>query len=225
MVRVPVPQRLPRLPLGRGTGQAPDIAARTAAERLELAKSSDALAPARRDAPGPCAGRRVREAVGHMSMGFRYPTAKTLVEPVRERGSVGRTTDRLARRYVAARPARDLVGSLRTHTHHPWEPPLGGPAAALGHDVVRGLDVTVALGVDRRIPRTGCGSSSARSTGAPSGSSAPTSPASGRARLPRPVLRHRRARTGVPSPCCSSHGRRPPSGRLRREEVHRFVTA
>ncbi len=132
--------------------RAPDIAALIAAERRESANVFEELAPAQWDAPSLCAGWRVREVVAHMSMGFRYPTARVLLELARARGSLNRMTDRLARRDAAAHQDRDLADFLRTHAHHPWKPPVGGLAAALGHDVVHGLDVTVALGLDRRVP-------------------------------------------------------------------------
>ncbi|MFZ4237924.1 maleylpyruvate isomerase N-terminal domain-containing protein [Streptomyces murinus] len=52
-----------------------NIAALIAAERRESANVLEELTPTQRDAPSLCAGRRVREVVAHMSMGFRYPTA------------------------------------------------------------------------------------------------------------------------------------------------------
>ncbi|WP_218639324.1 maleylpyruvate isomerase family mycothiol-dependent enzyme [Streptomyces sp. IMTB 2501] len=128
------------------------MAAAIAAERLELADFFEALTPAQWDASSLCAGWRVREVVAHMSMGFRHPTARVLRELVKARGSLHRMTDRLARRDAAAHPDAVLAAFLRTHAHHPWTPPIGGLAAALGHDVVHGLDVTVALGLDRQVP-------------------------------------------------------------------------
>ena len=46
----------------------------------------------------------------------------------------------------------ELVGCLRRNVDHPWKPPGGGYAGALAHDVTHGLDLTVALGIDRRVP-------------------------------------------------------------------------
>ncbi|AOR30246.1 hypothetical protein BFF78_03500 [Streptomyces fodineus] len=136
-------------------GKAPDTATITtaiAAERRELADFFEALTPAQWDAPSLCAGWRVREVVAHMSMGFRHRTGQVLLELVKARGSLHRMTDRLARRDAAAHSDAALAAFLRTHAHHPWKPPVGGLAAALGHDVVHGLDVTVALGLDREVP-------------------------------------------------------------------------
>ncbi|MEU0007833.1 maleylpyruvate isomerase family mycothiol-dependent enzyme [Streptomyces sp. NPDC006314] len=204
-----------------------DTAAAIAAERRELADLLEALTTAQWEAPSLCAGWRVREVVAHMSMGFRYPTGKVLLELLKARGSLHRMTDRLARSDAAAHSDADLAAFLRTHAHHPWKPPVGGLAAALGHDVVHGLDVTVALGLDRAVPEdrlrilldavdprafrvfgtdlTGvrlCADDLDWSFGA-------GAPLQGRAQDLLLV----------------AYGRKLPAGRLRGDEVHRFVTA
>ncbi|MFJ6750229.1 maleylpyruvate isomerase family mycothiol-dependent enzyme [Streptomyces sp. NPDC091266] len=130
----------------------PDIKAAIAAERRELADLLSALPDGTWDAPTLCAGWRVREVAAHMSMGFRYSLPKTMGELAKAGGSLHRMTDRCARRDAAAHPPSALAGFLRDHADHPWKPPVGGIAAALGHDVIHGLDITVALGIDRRVP-------------------------------------------------------------------------
>ncbi|MFI9354911.1 maleylpyruvate isomerase family mycothiol-dependent enzyme [Streptomyces lydicus] len=129
-----------------------DLTTAIAAERRELADLLDGLPDEQWDAPTLCAGWRVREVAAHMSMGFRYSFPKVAVELVRAGGSLHRMTDRLARRDASTASPRQLAGFLRDNAHHPWKPPVGGLAAALGHDVVHGLDITVALGHDRRVP-------------------------------------------------------------------------
>ncbi|GCB43515.1 maleylpyruvate isomerase family mycothiol-dependent enzyme [Streptomyces sp. NL15-2K] len=129
-----------------------DITTAIAAERTELADLFSELSPDQWQAPSLCVGWRVREVVAHMSMGFRYRTGRVLWELAKARGSLDRTTDRIARRDTARHADEQLAAFLRQHAHHPWRPPVGGVAAALGHDIVHGLDVTVALGVDRRVP-------------------------------------------------------------------------
>ena len=128
------------------------VRAMIAAERRELADLLDGLDDAQWHAPSLCAGWRVREVAAHMSMGFRLSLPATLVELAKARGSLHRMTDRVARRDAAAHATSDLAAFLRDNAHHPWTPPVGGFAAALGHDVVHGLDITVALGHDRRVP-------------------------------------------------------------------------
>ncbi len=129
-----------------------DIRAAIAAERRELAAMLDDLPADRWDAPSLCGGWRVREVAAHMSMGFRYSLARMASELVKARGGLHRMTDRCARRDAAAYSTRELAAFLRDNAHHPWKPPVGGIAAALGHDVVHGLDITVAIGLDRRVP-------------------------------------------------------------------------
>jgi uncharacterized protein (TIGR03083 family) len=123
-----------------------------AAERRELADLLDTLTPEQWDAPSLCAGWRVREVAAHMSLGFRYPLPRVLWELVRARGGLHRMTDRRARADAAALGTPQLAAALRDHARHPWRPPVGGIAAALGHDVVHGLDITVALGLGREVP-------------------------------------------------------------------------
>ncbi|MCX5193951.1 maleylpyruvate isomerase family mycothiol-dependent enzyme [Streptomyces sp. NBC_00249] len=129
-----------------------DTARATAAERRELADLLDALAPAQWDAPSLCAGWTVREVAAHMSLGFRTSLPGFAAELLKARGSLHRMTDRTARRDAAAFTPAELAALLRDHAHHPWKPPAAGPTAGLAHDVVHGLDITVALGHPRRVP-------------------------------------------------------------------------
>ncbi|MFG3318581.1 maleylpyruvate isomerase family mycothiol-dependent enzyme [Streptomyces sp. NPDC048171] len=130
-----------------------DIRAEIAAERRELADVLARLTEDQWNAPTLCNGWRVREVAAHMSMGFRYSFGRTALELARSGGNLHRMTDRVARRDAAVRTPHDLVTALRDNVHHPWKPPVGGPAAALGHDVIHGLDITVALGLGRQVPR------------------------------------------------------------------------
>ncbi|MEV0988452.1 maleylpyruvate isomerase family mycothiol-dependent enzyme [Streptomyces sp. NPDC049949] len=128
------------------------VKAAIAAERRELAALFDALRVEDWHAPSLCTGWTVREVVAHMSMGFRLSLPATLGELLKSRGNLHRMTDRVARRDAAVHSTTELGAFLRDHAHHPWTPPVGGLPAALGHDVVHGLDVTTALGLDRRVP-------------------------------------------------------------------------
>ncbi|MEU1944813.1 maleylpyruvate isomerase family mycothiol-dependent enzyme [Streptomyces sp. NPDC020125] len=129
-----------------------DIRRAIAAERRELADLLDTLTAEQWDAPSLCAGWRVREVAAHMSMGFRYPLPAVLWELAKARGGLHRMTDRLARKDAATASTGELAAFLRDHADHPWKPPVGGIETALGHDVIHGLDITVALGIDRRVP-------------------------------------------------------------------------
>ncbi|MFI9363763.1 maleylpyruvate isomerase family mycothiol-dependent enzyme [Kitasatospora sp. NPDC053057] len=123
-----------------------------AAERRELAEVFAGLTAEQWNSPSLCAGWRVREVAAHMSTGFRHSTARTVWELTRSGGNVHRMADRIARRDAAALSEARLAAALAEHADHPWRPPAGGRIAALAHDAVHGLDVTVALGLPPRLP-------------------------------------------------------------------------
>ncbi len=123
-----------------------------AAERRELATILAGLPLQSWDSPTLCAGWRVREVVAHITMPFRYPPARFAFEMIRSRGNFNRMADRCARRDAAASPGQ-LTAALRDNAGNPWKPPGGGYQGALTHDVIHGLDITVALGLGRRVPR------------------------------------------------------------------------
>jgi uncharacterized protein (TIGR03083 family) len=128
-----------------------DITDAIAAERRELAIVLTGLTAQDWDTQTLCAGWRVREVVAHVTMPFRYSRARFVTEVIKAGGNFNRMADHVARRDAAA-PAGELVAALRDNERHPWKPPGGGFAGALTHDVIHGLDITVALGIDRRVP-------------------------------------------------------------------------
>ena len=133
-------------------GQGPaELAGAVAAERRELAAVLGGLPPSAWDEPSLCDGWRVREVVAHLTMPFRYSAARFAFEVARSRGNFNRMADRCARRDAAA-SAAELTAALRDNAAHPWQPPGGGLAGALTHDVIHGLDITVALGIERAVP-------------------------------------------------------------------------
>ncbi|MFE2925192.1 maleylpyruvate isomerase family mycothiol-dependent enzyme [Streptomyces goshikiensis] len=209
------------------TGRNAELRAWIAAERQDLADLLDTLRADQWDGPSLCAGWRVREVAAHMSLGFRLSLPATMGELARARGNLHRMTDRVARRDAAAHSTSELAAFLRDGAHHPWTPPIGGLSAALGHDTVHGLDITVALGLDRRVPEDrlrlllgGIRPSGLRFFGAD---------VSG-VRLCAEDLDWS---YGSGSPVYGAaqdllllaFGRRPPSGRLRGEASSRFTTA
>ncbi|MFC5005518.1 maleylpyruvate isomerase family mycothiol-dependent enzyme [Dactylosporangium cerinum] len=122
------------------------------AERRELAEVFAGLTPEQWDAPSLCGGWRVREVLAHTTMPFRMGTAEFMWEMLRSGGRFNRMADRVARRDAARMPPAALVRALRDNVAHPWSPPGGGAVGALSHEVIHGLDSTVALGLDRRVP-------------------------------------------------------------------------
>jgi uncharacterized protein (TIGR03083 family) len=129
-----------------------DVRAAVTAERSEMADLLAALRPDQWDAATLCDGWRVREVVAHTTMPFRTSVGRTLVELVKARGRFNRMADRCARRDAARMSSMELLAALRDNVAHPWKPPGGGALGALSHDVIHGLDITVGLGLGRRVP-------------------------------------------------------------------------
>ncbi len=124
----------------------------TFAERARLAAILVELTADQWAAPSLCAGWRVSEVVAHITMPFRLSGRQFAVGMLAARGNFNRMADRYARRDAAAMPPEQLLACLRDNTRHPWNPPGGGVRGALSHDVIHGLDITVALGLDQRVP-------------------------------------------------------------------------
>jgi uncharacterized protein (TIGR03083 family) len=111
-----------------------------------------ALPAAQWDLPTLCEGWRVREVVAHQTMPFRYSGGRIALELLKSMGQFNRMADRLAKRDAATLSIKEQLASLRDNLGTPWKPPGGGLQGALCHDVIHGLDISTALGVDLHIP-------------------------------------------------------------------------
>jgi uncharacterized protein (TIGR03083 family) len=129
-----------------------DVRDAIAAERTELAAMLGGLPAQQWDAPTLCAGWRPREVVAHMTMPFRLSRRQFAAGMLAAKGNFNRMADKYARRDAAALSPRQLMSSLAENATHPWKPPGAGFQGALSHDVIHGLDITVGLGLDRRVP-------------------------------------------------------------------------
>jgi uncharacterized protein (TIGR03083 family) len=129
-----------------------DIRKMTETERGALAAVLAGLGPDAWDSPTLCDGWRVREVVAHITMPFRYSGPRFMLELARSGGKFNVMSDRVARRDAHALSAAQLTAALRDNVQHPWKPPGGGFVGALTHDVIHGLDITVPLGAERRVP-------------------------------------------------------------------------
>ncbi|MGH8791709.1 MAG: maleylpyruvate isomerase family mycothiol-dependent enzyme [Stackebrandtia sp.] len=129
-----------------------EVKAAIAAERRELAAVLDSLDAKQWDAPTLCEGWRVRETTAHIVMPFRYSAPRFVWEMLRSKGNFNQMADRCAKRDAETLSAAELVAALGDNADHPWKPPGGGFAGALSHDVIHGLDITVALDLDRKVP-------------------------------------------------------------------------
>ncbi|MFD5825096.1 maleylpyruvate isomerase family mycothiol-dependent enzyme [Lentzea sp. NPDC060358] len=129
-----------------------DIRAAIAAERREQAAVLRGLTREQWDSPSLCAGWTVKHVVAHTTLPFRSKGSRVLFETLKSGGRFHRAADRMAREDAAALSADELAGVVEANAGHPWAPPGGGLLGALSHDVIHGLDITVALGLDRRVP-------------------------------------------------------------------------
>lgn len=129
-----------------------DIRELVAAERTDLVELLTGLPEEDWDKPSLCTGWRVREVVAHITMAYRYSMPRVLLGIAKAGGRFNQFSERAARADTAALSNAELLSCLRENINHPWKPPGGGYEGALSHDVIHGLDMTVALGIDRRVP-------------------------------------------------------------------------
>lgn len=128
-----------------------DIRAAVAAERRDQAELLSTCTERQWDAPSLCAGWTVKHVVAHTTLPYRSSGRRVIWEILKSAGRFNHASDRMARED-ARLPAQELLDALKDNIDHPWTPPGGGPAGALSHDVIHGLDITVALGLDRVVP-------------------------------------------------------------------------
>ncbi|TDC97814.1 maleylpyruvate isomerase family mycothiol-dependent enzyme [Actinomadura sp. 7K507] len=119
----------------------------TREERKRLAGLLGDLTPEQWDMASLCDGWRTREVVAHMTMPFRTKPIGMMAGLVRAGFSFRRYADRDARSAARAMSEAELLDLLQRNIDHPWQPPGGGQAGALSHDVIHGLDFTEPLGL------------------------------------------------------------------------------
>lgn len=124
-----------------------DLTTETYAERARLATLLADLESDQWAAPSLCDGWRVREVVAHLTMPFRTSLPQLLKGLVRSRFSFERFADRDAKAVTATLSDAAILELLRENIRHPWQPPGGGQAGALSHDVIHGLDIADPLGL------------------------------------------------------------------------------
>jgi uncharacterized protein (TIGR03083 family) len=122
-----------------------------ASDRRDLAAVLDGLSAEQWDAASLCDRWAVRHVVAHLTMPLRYSPPRFLLRLAAAGGNFQKMSDGIAQRDGEL-PRAQLIGTLRERAEYPWKPPGGGLEASLTHQVVHGLDITTALGIERRIP-------------------------------------------------------------------------
>jgi uncharacterized protein (TIGR03083 family) len=129
-----------------------EIQAEISAERRELATVFAEMDNAIWDGPTLCAGWRPREVLAHMTMPFRLSKRQFVAGMAAARGNFDRMANRYAHRVAAELTPEQLVDGLWENADFEWKPPGGGLVGALSHDVIHGLDITTAAGLERHVP-------------------------------------------------------------------------
>jgi uncharacterized protein (TIGR03083 family) len=127
------------------------IRATVAAEYVALADLLEAAREEVWDTASLCQGWRTREVVAHMTMPVRYDGPAFMAELEAAGGDFTSLSNAVAARDGALATS-DLVAGLRSPSLHGWQPPGGGPSAALTHCVIHQLDITEAVPLARRVP-------------------------------------------------------------------------
>ncbi|MFC7403798.1 maleylpyruvate isomerase family mycothiol-dependent enzyme [Georgenia alba] len=121
------------------------LQAATFAERERLVGLLAGLTPEQWATPSLCEGWRVREVVAHITMAYRISGPAFFAGLLRSWFRFHRYADRAAKADTAKLTDAQLLEVLRENIRHPWQPPGGGQAGALSHDVIHGLDITEPL--------------------------------------------------------------------------------
>jgi uncharacterized protein (TIGR03083 family) len=129
-----------------------EIRAAVAAERHDQVELLSGLTQEQWDAPSLCEGWRVKEVVAHTTLPFHSSRGRVLLEMIKSAGRFNHASNRMARQDAERLSTDDLVSTLKANIGNPWTPPGGGLVGALSHDVIHGLDITVALGLGREVP-------------------------------------------------------------------------
>jgi uncharacterized protein (TIGR03083 family) len=123
-----------------------DVQARTEANRRLLADFFDGLADHQLDARSLCPAWTVREVLGHLVSPLTGSLGQLVREVVRQRGSVNRASEAIARE-VARRPVAELTSLLRDRADVHGRAPGVGPMGQMTDGCVHLRDCARPLGL------------------------------------------------------------------------------
>jgi uncharacterized protein (TIGR03083 family) len=96
------------------------------------------------DASSLCEDWQVRHVIAHVTMPARLTPEQFGAEMAAGAGDFTVLSNTIAARN-ASLPAADHLDALRSKVLHDWQPPGGGPAAAVSHATIHSLDITIPL--------------------------------------------------------------------------------
>ena len=91
-----------------------------------------------------CEDWQVRHVIAHVTMPVRLTPEQFGTEMAAAGGDFTVLSNTIAARD-ASLPAGDQLDALRSKVLHDWQPPGGGPTAAVSHATIHSLDITVAM--------------------------------------------------------------------------------
>jgi len=131
-------------------------------QRLAIADLLDGLSAQQWECPSLCAGWRVRDVAGHVSLVGLPPTpADLLWQGLRARGNFHRLNTAMSVRR-AARPTGQIVAELREHAGSRKVPAVSNHRNVLFDVLVHGQDIAIPLGLPLLMPTDGAGEAATR---------------------------------------------------------------
>ena len=125
----------------------PEIFARTADLRREMADLLDTLTPQQLGQPSLCGAWTVRDVAGHLVVPLTVSLPGFAVAMLKAFGNFDRANDVLARQ-AAARLGGGLAGELRDRAGRRFVPPGGTPSHQLMDVIVHSQDIRRPLGIN-----------------------------------------------------------------------------
>lgn len=124
----------------------------TVAERRRLECLLSALTPAQWAADSLCRGWRTREVVAHLISTELITEEEFEASVAAAGGDIDLACDRAARADAARLTDEELLDIYRRRIPGRWTPGPDEHQAALAHEVIHGLDITMALGLPGPAP-------------------------------------------------------------------------
>lgn len=108
------------------------------------------------DEPSLCAGWKVRDVVGHLTVGRTMSLPKVFVHVAKGRFKLDATVDKICRAYGESHTPAEIRATFNEETSRAKETGLASvqpPPAKLADNLTHLLDIAVPLGIDVDIPK------------------------------------------------------------------------
>lgn len=102
-----------------------------------------------------CEGWKVRDVVGHLTVGRTMPLGKVFVNVAKGGFKIDKSVDKICRAYAGSHTPEQIRATFNEETQRPKERGLAGvqpPPAKLADNLTHYLDVVVPLGIAPNLP-------------------------------------------------------------------------